>query len=161
MPLESIPLSVDSRVPCSTRISTILMMFAQENSLLYSHTGFKRQELAGVTGDLKTKVFHSGDKPFITSQRWTAQREPVGVMALNVVTTHKPGTLGHALTTLHRVVCNIMVEVQCSYPGITTTVPSPKLYLNQPMTVIWFCLRTLISFMLPHTELSLQPSGSI
>jgi hypothetical protein len=70
------------------------------------------------------------------SQRWTAQREVVGVMVVNAVTTHKLGTPGLVLTTLHRLVSNIMVEVLSSYPGIITTVHSPKLSLKQPMTVI-------------------------
>jgi len=135
-------------------------MFAQESSLFCSLISFKKQELAGANGDLNRKAFHSGDRPFITLQRWTAQRDPVGVMALNAVTTHKRGTLGLVQTTLHRLVSNIMEEVLSSYPGITTTVPSPKLSLKQPMTVIWFCSRTQISYMLPHTEHSLQQSGS-
>jgi hypothetical protein len=70
------------------------------------------------------------------SQRWTAQREVVGVMVVNAVTTHKLGTPGLVLTTHHRLVSNIMVEVLSSYPGIITTVHSPKLSLKQPMTVI-------------------------
>ena len=133
MLLENSLLSVEREDPCLTRMITVLTMFAQESSLLCSLTSFKKQELVSLRRNLQ---FHSGDRVFITSQRWTAQREPVGVMALNAVTTDKLGTLGLAQTTLHRLVSNIMVEVLSSYPGITITVPSPKLSLKQPMTVI-------------------------
>lgn len=136
MRLESSLLSAESKDPCSIRMITVQTMYVQESSLFCSLTLFKKQELAGVNGDLNRKAFHSGDRPFITSQRWTAQREPVGVMALNAVTTDKLGTLGLAQTTLHRLVSNIMVEVLSSYLGITIMVPSPKLSLKQPMTVI-------------------------
>lgn len=136
MRLENSLLSAESKDPCSTKMITVQTMFAQESSLFCSLISFKKQELAGANGDLNRKAFHSGDRPFITLQRWTAQRDPVGVMALNAVTTHKRGTLGLVQTTLHRLVSNIMEEVLSSYPGITTTVPSPKLSLKQPMTVI-------------------------
>jgi len=111
-------------------------MYALESSLFCSLTSFKKQELAGVNGDPNRKAFHSGDRPFITSQRWTAQKEPVGVMALNAVTTHRLGTPGLVKTILHRLESNIMVEVLSNYPGTTITEPSPKLSLKQPMTVI-------------------------
>lgn len=136
MLLESSLLSVESKDQCLTQMITVLTMFAQESSLLCSLISFKKQELVSASGNLKILVFHSGDRVFIMSQRWTAQREVVGVMVVNAVTTHKLGTPGLVLTTLHRLVSNIMVEVLSSYPGIITTVHSPKLSLKQPMTVI-------------------------
>ena len=134
--LESSLLSVESKDPCLTQMITVLTMFAQESSLLCSLISFKKQELVSASGNLNKWVFHSGDRAFITLQRWTAQREPVGVLALHAVTTHKLGTPGLDMTTLHRMVSNIMVEVLSSYLGIITTVHFPKLSLKQPMTVI-------------------------
>ena len=132
MLLENSLLSVEREDPCLTRMITVLTMFAQESSLLCSLTSFKKQELVSASGNLKILVFHSGDRVFITSQRWPAQ----GVIGVLTVTTHKLGSPGRKLTTLHRLVSNIMVEVLSSYPGILTTVHSPKLSLKQPMTVI-------------------------
>ena len=129
MLLENSLLSVEREDPCLTRMITVLTMFAQESSLLCSLTSFKKQELVSLRRNLQ---FHSGDRVFITSQRWPAQ----GVIGVLTVTTHKLGSPGRKLTTLHRLVSNIMVEVLSSYPGIITTVHSPKLSLKQPMTVI-------------------------
>ena len=63
---------------------TILVL---ESSQLCFPISSKRLELVGAIGDHNKRVSPSGGKPFITSQKWTAQRalagdtvEPVAIM---------------------------------------------------------------------------------
>lgn len=112
------------------------MILAQESSQLCFPISCKKLELVGAIGDLNRRESPSGGKPFITSQRWTAQKVLAGdTEALDAIML-RHGTLGLEQIILLKMGYSITVEVLSSYLGITTMVLSPRLCLSQLMTVI-------------------------